>query len=87
MKVQPSPYQIKLIKCNCGDKNCDYHGFSDGRFPQGSGWDRETAERHLLAVNTHNIMLEILTHLHPKIADDKVRAAVGSVIMIARGEA
>lgn len=79
--------EIKLIKCNCGDKNCDYYGFSDGRFPQGSGWDKKTAEAHLRKIQAHDVLLAIAEDYHRKMQNDSDRAAIGAVIIKARGEA
>lgn len=37
--------QITVVKCACGDAHCSTWGLSNGTFYQGSGWDKETADR------------------------------------------
>lgn len=79
MKTKDTP--IKLIKCSCGYPSCDYYGFSDGRFVQGTGWDKATAKKHLLAINLYADMVAALMDVHPTIADDKMRARIGELIV------
>ena len=37
--------ELKVIKCLCGDKVCDYHHINFGSFDQGCGWDHADAIR------------------------------------------
>lgn len=86
---------IKLTKCNCGDASCDYHGLSDGKFPQGSGWDKETAERHMHAYNMHDELVSAIEMAHSYLCiksidgdteGDMVRKGLAYTIRKARGE-
>lgn len=53
--------RVEIVKCPCGDSICSTYGLSEGMFYQGSGWDKETAERMAAAWNaTLSISTEAL---------------------------
>lgn len=41
---------VVIEKCSCGHPSCSYYGLSNGQFYQGTGFDLETAERIVLAL-------------------------------------
>ena len=36
---------VHIKKCQCGSPVCNRYGLSNGMFYQGSGWDKDVAER------------------------------------------
>lgn len=46
--------KAKIVKCDCGYPKCDMYGLNIGHFPQGTGFDKETAR--ILAQLWNNYM-------------------------------
>lgn len=62
--------KAEIVKCSCGDPVCTYYGLNIGHFPQGSGFDKETAERLAMMWDSYDLVkgrMNYATDEHAKI--------------------